>query len=88
MIVAGTLALALLGQAQAAPAAAPVESVEGYWEGAVVRGGAVRVVRIDVYRDGAALKARTEMADFPTRETPDAAVEQNGVSVTIRAGRV
>ncbi len=86
MIIAGILALALVGQAQAAPAATAVESIEGFWEGAVIRDGAVRVMRLDIYRDGTALKGRTEMADFPTRVFPDAAVEQNGAAVTIRAG--
>jgi len=85
MIAAGMLALALAPPPQAQQAA-PVESVEGYWEGAVVRDGSVRVARVDIRREGGGLKAAVSFSDFPHREFPPADVEQDGTRVTVRTG--
>lgn len=40
------------------------ESVEGWWEGALLRDGSVRLVRVELFRDGDALKARIQNADW------------------------
>ena len=74
----GLLLLALLLPATLAAQ----DSVEGYWEGALVRDGAVRLVRMEIFRDGNALKARTRFPDLPNSERI-LAVTQNGASVKV-----
>ena len=46
------------------------DTIEGHWEGALVRDGAVQIVKIDFFRDGGALQARMETPDFSVREPP------------------
>ncbi len=46
------------------------DSIEGHWQGALVRDGAVQVVRIDFFRDAGALKAQLESPDMVTNEPP------------------
>ncbi|MDX2041398.1 MAG: alpha/beta fold hydrolase [Acidobacteriota bacterium] len=59
-------------------------SIEGYWEGAAVRDGAVRVIRLDIFRDGANLRCRVEMPDFLNFAFPPLPVQLNGDKVTLR----
>ena len=42
------------------------DSIEGYWEGAMVRDGAVRIIKVNFFKEGEATKARFEMPDFIT----------------------
>jgi dipeptidyl aminopeptidase/acylaminoacyl peptidase len=70
------LALCLLS----ASAISAQESVEGYWEGALVRDGAVRVLRIDIARDGEKLQASVRTPDW-IADRPPAAVTQDGAKV-------
>lgn len=53
------------------------ESVEGYWQGAMMRDGSIRLIDLDVYRDGEALKGRIRVADWIT-ERPAIAITQQG----------
>jgi hypothetical protein len=57
------------------------EPVEGWWEGALVRDASVRLVRFEFFRDGDALKARVQNADWLNNERV-VAVTQNGATVT------
>ena len=59
-------------------------SIEGYWEGAAVRDGAVRVIRLDIFKDGANLRYRVEMPDFISYAFPPQPVQQNGEKITLR----
>jgi len=61
--------------------AAAQESVEGWWEGALLRDGSVRLVRAEFFRDDDALKARVQNADWLHNERT-VTVTQNGASVT------
>lgn len=62
--------------------AAAQESIEGWWEGALLRDGSVRLVRIEFFRDGEALKGRVQNADWLHNERT-VAVTQKGASVTL-----
>jgi pimeloyl-ACP methyl ester carboxylesterase len=62
-------------------AAAAQEPVEGWWEGALVRDASVRLVRVEFFRDGDALKARVQNGDWLNNERI-VAVTQNGATVT------
>ncbi len=59
-------------------------SVEGYWEGAAVRDGAVRVIRLDIFRDRANLRGRIEIPDLLNFAFPPIPVQQNGDKITLR----
>lgn len=58
-------------------------SIEGYWEGAAVRDGAVRVIRLDIFKDGANLRCRVEVPDFPNFAFPPLPVQQTGEKITL-----
>jgi pimeloyl-ACP methyl ester carboxylesterase len=60
------------------------ESIEGYWEGAIVRDGAVRIVRVSFFKEGAAMKARFEMPDFISYGLRTMDVKQESGKVTLR----
>jgi alpha-beta hydrolase superfamily lysophospholipase len=47
-------------------AEAAQDSLEGYWQGAMARDGAVQVVSIDFFKEAGALKGRMELPDFVT----------------------
>ncbi|HYC59225.1 MAG TPA: alpha/beta fold hydrolase [Thermoanaerobaculia bacterium] len=53
------------------------ESVEGYWQGAMMRDGSARIVDVDFFRDGDKLKARIRVGDW-IAERPAVAVTQDG----------
>lgn len=59
-------------------------SIEGYWEGAAVRDSAVRVIRLDIFKDGANLRCHLEMPDFLNFAFPPLLVQQNGDKITLR----
>lgn len=63
-------------------AAGAQESVEGYWQGAMMRDGSARIIDVDVFRDGDALKARVRAADW-IAERPPIAVTQEGSIVKL-----
>lgn len=44
------------------------DSIEGHWQGALVRDGAVQVIMVDFFKDAEALKARIETPDIATSE--------------------
>jgi alpha-beta hydrolase superfamily lysophospholipase len=43
-------------------------SIEGHWEGALVRDGAVQLITVDFFKDAEAFKARIELPDLVTSE--------------------
>jgi dipeptidyl aminopeptidase/acylaminoacyl peptidase len=53
------------------------ESVEGYWQGAMMRDGSARIIDVDIYREAEALKARIRAADW-IAERPPVPVTQEG----------
>lgn len=59
-------------------------SIDGYWEGAAVRDGAVRVIRLDIFQDGANLRCRIELPDFISYAFPPLPVQQDGAKITLR----
>ncbi len=59
-------------------------AIEGYWEGAVVREGAVRIIRIDIFKEGDALKAQIEMPDLITHGLRPSAVKVEASTISIR----
>lgn len=61
---------ALLVCLAAFPAPGAQDSIEGYWQGALVRDGAVQVIMLDFFKDAGALKARIETPDLVTSEPP------------------
>jgi alpha-beta hydrolase superfamily lysophospholipase len=61
-----------------------VASVDGYWEGAVMRDGAARVIRLDFSREGAELRVRVEMPDFINFAFPPVRVQPDGDRVQVR----
>jgi hypothetical protein len=63
-------------------------SVEGYWEGAIVRDGAVRILKVNFFKDGDALKARFEIPDLITYGLPIMDVKQETAKITWVWGRV
>ena len=72
------LYLTLLTILIASPAYAQ-ESIEGHWQGALIRGGAVQVISVDFVKDGAGLSARIETPDLVIAERPPSpATLQNG----------
>lgn len=60
------------------------DPVEGYWEGALVRGGAVRVVRVEFAREANALKAHFEIPDLINWGLRPQAVTASGGRLTFR----
>jgi dienelactone hydrolase len=46
------------------------DSIEGYWQGALVRDGAVQVIVCDFFKANGELKVRTETPDMITSEPP------------------
>ena len=68
------LLVAVSANAQA-PAAAqnstkPPETIEGHWQGALVREGAVQNIVVDFIKDAAVLKAQMQTPDLVTAEPP------------------
>ncbi|HVF92514.1 MAG TPA: alpha/beta fold hydrolase [Blastocatellia bacterium] len=59
-------------------------SLEGHWEGAVVRGNAVRIVRVDFVKEGDGLKAIFDIPDFLTWALRPQAVTYAPPKVTVR----
>ncbi len=59
-------------------------TIEGYWEGTAIRESAVRVIRLDIFKDGANLRCRVEMPDFISFGFPPLPVVQDGSKVTLR----
>lgn len=59
-------------------------SVEGYWEGAAVRDGAVRIIRLEIYKDGANLRCRVELRDFLNFAFPPLPVQLDGEKIKLR----
>jgi hypothetical protein len=49
-----------------------------------VRDGAVRVIRLDIFKDGANLRCRVEMPDFLNFAFPPLPVQQTGDKLTLR----
>ena len=66
------------------------ESIEGHWQGALIRGGAVQVILVDFVKQGAGLSARIETPDLVIAEPPPSpATFQNGkIQFNTPAGRV
>jgi dipeptidyl aminopeptidase/acylaminoacyl peptidase len=62
--------------------AAAQESVEGYWQGAMMRDGSVRIVDVDFYREANVLKARIRTADW-IAERPAVPATQEGSVVKL-----
>lgn len=56
------------------------DSIEGYWQGALVRDGSVQVITCDFFKADGALKVRTE--------TPDVVMSEPPVSASFEGGRV
>lgn len=67
-----------------ATAFAQSNSIEGYWEGAAVRDGAVRIIRMEIFRDGESFRCRVEMPDFINFAFPPLPVQQDGDKVILR----
>ncbi len=59
-------------------------AIEGYWEGAAVREGAVRIIRIEIFKEGDALKAQIEMPDLITYGLRPSAVKVESSTISIR----
>ncbi len=54
-------------------------ALEGFWRGAFIRDGAVQLVNVEFFREGGALKARSEIPDLPIGEpAPVAVTFENG----------
>lgn len=83
-LLRGAITAALLICCLAVSAFAQRDPVEGYWEGALVRGGAVRVVKIEFAREGDALKAHFEIPDLINWGLRPQAVTANGGRLTFR----
>ena len=58
-------------------AASAQESIEGYWQGAMMRDGSARIIDVDFFREGDALKARVRAADW-IAERPAIPVTREG----------
>lgn len=58
--------------------------IEGYWEGAMVRDGSVRVIRIEFFKTDSGLRARIEMPDLITYGLGVAEVKRDGDKVIFR----
>lgn len=59
-------------------------SIEGQWEGAMVRDGSVRIVRLEVFKTDSGLRARIEMPDLITYGLGATAVRQEGGKIILR----
>jgi alpha-beta hydrolase superfamily lysophospholipase len=59
-------------------------SLEGYWEGAVVREGSVRIIRLEFFQGNSGLRAAVEMPDLFTYGLGSTAVKQEGGKVSLR----
>lgn len=53
-------------------------------EGATVRDGAVRIIRLEIFKDCANIRCRVEMPDFLNFAFPFLPVQQNGDKLTLR----
>jgi len=60
------------------------ESLEGHWEGAIVRKNVARIVRVDFVREGDGLKAIFDLPDFLTYALRPQAVTYSPPRVTFR----
>jgi len=72
------LCAALLSCLLGASARGAQDSVEGYWQGALVRDGAVQVISCDFFKAGGELKVRTETPDMVMPEPPVPASFEGG----------
>lgn len=61
------------------------ETIEGHWQGALIREGAVQVIFVDFRKDGAGLAARIETPDLVISEPPPIAVTFQGGKVEFSA---
>ncbi len=59
-------------------------SIEGYWEGAAVRDGAVRILRLEIFKEGGNLRCRLEMPDFLSFGFRPLPVQRDGTTVILR----
>jgi dienelactone hydrolase len=57
------------------------DSIEGYWQGALVRDGAVQVIICDFFKSNGELKVRTVIPDMVTSEPPP-------ISASLEGGKV
>jgi dienelactone hydrolase len=53
------------------------ESIEGHWQGALVRHGSVQMLKADFFKEGAALKVKFEMAALPHYDLPATAMSHD-----------
>jgi uncharacterized protein len=75
------LALLLCGLAARANAQG---TIEGYWEGAVIRDGAARIIKVNFFKEGDALKARFEIPDLITYGLRVMDVKQEASKISLR----
>lgn len=61
------------------------ETIEGYWQGALIREGSVQVIFVDFRNDGAGLTARIETPDLVISEPPPIAATFQGGKVQFSA---
>lgn len=59
--------------------AAAQESVEGYWQGAMMRDGSARLIEVDFFREADALEARIRVADWIADRPPVAATQEGSM---------
>lgn len=59
-------------------------SIEGHWEGALVREGRARIIRVEVFNDGGTLQSRFEIPDLMRLVASPSRVQQDGARVTMR----
>lgn len=65
--------------AQSTPSA-----IDGYWEGAMVRDGSVRIIRLEFFKAENGLRASIEMPDLITYGLGSTAIKQEGQKVSFR----
>lgn len=63
------------------------DSIEGHWEGAMVRDGAAQVIKIDFWKDADGLKGRLYTPALPTSEPPPFAVTYESGKIQFGAGQ-
>ena len=59
-------------------------SIEGYWEGAIIRDGAVRIIKIDFVKDGSIIRGHIEMPDLMTYGLGPVVVKYEALTVSLR----
>src|SRR5215210_8202888 len=57
------------------------DSIEGRWQGALARDGAVQILSVDFFKEAGALKGKIEMPDMITRTFQP-------INVSVDAGRI